>query len=94
MARHLCRPYAKRGGHVAHTEVEFATLLRFTEQTLGLRSLGATDDTPYLHDLNDFFQSKPEPFASVDPREPTTCKTLAPRRNPHVHSRWARMIDD
>jgi len=84
-------PYAKRKA-VAHTEVEFGTLLKFTEQTLGLRSLGATDDSPYLHNLDDFFQDKPQPFATINPREPLSCKGLLKRR-PHSHSRWARLID-
>lgn len=85
-------PYAKRK-YVAHTEIEFATLLKFTEETLGLRSLGATDTSPYLHDLDDFFQSKPEPFATVNPHEPVSCKILDAKHNPHSNSRWLRMVD-
>jgi len=84
-------PYAKNG-QVAHTEIEFATLLKFTEETLGLRSLGATDATPYLNNLDDFFQTKPQPFASINPREPISCQILA--KPPRSHSRWLRMVDD
>lgn len=86
-------PYVRRK-HVAHTEIEFGTLLKFTEETLGLKSLGATDDSPYLHDLNDFFQDKPEPFATINPHEPVSCKILGTKRNPHSKSRWLRMVDD
>lgn len=86
-------PYAKRM-HVAHTEIEFATLLKFTEDTFGLRSLGATDASPYLHDLDDFFQSEPHPFASINPREPTSCKILDVKRRSAGRSRWLHMIDD
>jgi phospholipase C len=85
-------PYAKRKT-VAHTEIEFATLLKFTEETLGLRSLGATDDSSYLHDLDNFFQAKPEPFESINPREPISCKVLPDKIKPSSNSRWARMID-
>ncbi|MFY9719174.1 MAG: alkaline phosphatase family protein [Candidatus Cybelea sp.] len=84
-------PYAKRKT-VAHTETEFGTLLKFTEETLGLRSLGATDDSQYLNNLDDFFQNKPQPFATIDPREPYSCKVLLKSRL-HSHSRWARLID-
>ena len=86
-------PYAKQK-YVAHTEIEFATLLKFTEQTLGLKSLRATDASPYLHDLDDFFQSEPQPFQSIDPREPSTCKILDVKPNAAARSRWLRMLDD
>ena len=82
-------PYAKPK-HVA-TEIEFATLLKFTEQTLGLSSLGATDASPYLNSLDDFFQSKPQPFATINPREPSSCKILDTKTNPASKSRWIRM---
>lgn len=86
-------PYAKRN-HVAHTEIEFGTLLKYTEETLGLRSLGATDASPYLHDLNEFFQDSPQPFATINPREPISCKILDAKRKPSSRSRWLRMVDD
>ena len=58
-------PYAQRGV-VAHTNVEFATLLKFTETTFGLGSLGATDTSPYLNNLNAFFNfSAPKPFVKI-----------------------------
>ncbi len=84
-------PYSKLK-NVVHTETEFATVAKFTEQLLGLRSLGATDDTPYLNDLDGFFQSKPEPFEAINPREPISCKLL--QNKPPTNSKWARMIDD
>jgi phospholipase C len=84
-------PYSKLKT-VVHTETEFGTVAKFTEQLLGLRSLGATDDTPYLNNLDGFFQSKPEPFEAINPREPTSCKIL--QNKPPTNSKWARMIDD
>ncbi|HEU5480620.1 MAG TPA: alkaline phosphatase family protein, partial [Candidatus Tumulicola sp.] len=87
-------PYAKRG-HVAKTDVEFATLLKFTEQTFGLRSLGATDDSPYLNDLDDFFQSSPQPFTKIKLPNYYLCSESAhPRPNPATHSRWLEMDGD
>lgn len=86
-------PYAKRN-HVGHTEIEFGTLLKFTEETLGLRSLDATDASPYLNNLDDFFQSKPEPFATINPREPVSCKILDVKRGSASKSRWLRMDGD
>ena len=84
-------PYSKLKT-VVHTETEFGTVAKFTEQLLGLRSLGATDDTPYLNNLDGFFQSKPEPFEAINPREPISCKIL--QNKPPTNSKWARMIDD
>jgi phospholipase C len=65
-------PYAKRG-HVAHTNTEFGTLLAFTEQTFGLGTLspGSDDTTPYLNNLNDFFNwTQPRPFQPVITDQP------------------------
>lgn len=86
-------PYSKRKV-VAHTEIEFATLIKFTEETFKLDSLGATDKSDYLHNLDDFFQSEPQPFESVDPREPTSCRILDAKRKPRARSRWLHMLDD
>ena len=58
-------PYAKRG-HISSTDIEFGTLLNFTETTFGLGSLGQTDASPYLNNLNDFFNWKlPQPFRPI-----------------------------
>ncbi len=88
-------PYAKHG-YVAHTDIEFATLLKFTEETFGLKSLGATDDSPYLHDLDDFFQSKAQPFTKikVPPGIAFPCSILPDKVKPNSSSRWLRMVDD
>jgi phospholipase C len=85
-------PYAKRG-HVAHTEVEFGTLLKFTEETLGLQSLDADDASPYLNDLDDFFQTKAQKFQSINPRQPISCKVFDPKVSPSARSRWLRLDD-
>jgi phospholipase C len=88
-------PYAKHG-HVAHTDVEFATLLKFTEETFGLRDLGATDTSPYLNDLNDFFQSTPRPFSKIKVplRISIPCSILPDKKQPNSPSRWLRMVGD
>jgi phospholipase C len=86
-------PYAK-AKHVAHTEIEFATLLKFTEQTLGLRSLDATDTSHYLHDLDDFFQPDPKPFTKIPIPNYYLCNDgSARKRNERAAgSRWLRMV--
>jgi phospholipase C len=86
-------PYAKRG-YVAHTNVEFATLLKFTEETFGLKDLGATDTTRYLNDLNDFFQSTAQPFKKIKVplRISIPCSILPKKANPNSTSRWLRMV--
>jgi phospholipase C len=88
-------PYAKPG-YVAHTDVEFATLLKFTEETLGLKNLGATDTTPYLNDLNDFFQSTAHPFTKikVPSRISVPCSILPKNANLGSRSRWIQMDGD
>jgi phospholipase C len=86
-------PYAKRNV-VAHTETEFGTLLKFTEETLGLEPLGGTDTSPYVHGLDDFFQNNAQPFVSVDPQEPVSCKGIGGKRDAQARSRWVRMLGD
>jgi phospholipase C len=89
-------PYVK-SGYVSHTNTEFATLLKFAEKTFGLGSLGATDSTPYLNNLDDFFGNtynafQPIPLKQYLQQYPL-CKPglLTNVRAPH--SRWAKMID-
>jgi phospholipase C len=87
-------PYARRGV-VAHTNTEFATLLKFTETTFGLGSLGATDTSPYLNNFNAFFNwSSPQPFVKI--KQPVSLCTLLPdeERAGAPHSRWLKMVDD
>jgi phospholipase C len=88
-------PYAKHA-YVAHTDVEFATLLKFTEETFGLKNLGATDTSPYLNNLNDFFQSTAQPFKriKVPLRISIPCSILPKKANPNSSSRWLRMVGD
>lgn len=45
-------PYAKQG-YVSHVHYEFGSILKFIEQTFGLKSLGTTDAR--ANDLSDFF---------------------------------------
>ena len=52
-------PYAKQG-YVSHTRYEFGSLLKFIEQTYGLRSLGTTDvDAKDLSDCFTFNRMRP-----------------------------------
>lgn len=86
-------PYTKPG--VVKTPIEFATLMKFAENTFGLRSLGATDDSPYLNDLDQFFQREPRTFTKIPIPGYYLCS-----EGPHARSkaqsgsRWLRMIDE
>jgi phospholipase C len=57
-------PYAKRG-YVSHAQHEFGSILKFTEETFGLPSLGTTDKR--ADDLSDCFnfRAKPSPYKYV-----------------------------
>jgi len=57
-------PYAKKG-YVSHVQHEFGSILKFTEETFGLGSLGTTDVR--ADDLSDFFNfnKKPRPFKQI-----------------------------
>jgi phospholipase C len=58
-------PYAKTN-YIAHTQYEFGSILKFTENTLGLASLGNTDArATNLSDCFDF-QHSPRPFKPID----------------------------
>lgn len=59
-------PYAKEG-YVSHVHYEFGSILKFIEETFGLKSLGTTDKR--ANDLSDFFD-----FAQP-PRQFTPIKT-------------------
>jgi phospholipase C len=64
--------YAQRG-RVVHTDTEFGTLLKFAEETFGLGSLGTDDASPYLNDLDAFFDwSAPKPPAVVRTFRPSS----------------------
>jgi phospholipase C len=57
-------PYAK-AGYVSHVQYEFGSLLKFTETTFGLGSLGTTD--AIANDLTDCFDfgQRPRPFKPI-----------------------------
>jgi phospholipase C len=60
-------PYVKRG-YVSHVNHEFGSILRFTEQALGLPSLGERDTrSDDLSDMFDFTQA-PAPYKAVATR--------------------------
>jgi phospholipase C len=88
-------PFAKRGV-VVHTNAEFGTLMQFTEKTFGLGSLGATDASPYLNNLNDFFDfSSAKPFVPIDIPGSIVCNdTLRTRAGAARNSKWLHMIGD
>lgn len=93
-------PYARHG--VIHSNAEFATLNKFTEDTFDLGSMeGSTDTSPYLNNLNDFFDfnKKPDAFVKVpDQGYGSDCsgvgpRSIAPRTSPYdKRSRWLRII--
>jgi phospholipase C len=89
-------PYAKRN-YVSHTNAEFGTLLKFTENTFGLGSLGATDASPYINNLDDFFDwNKKQTFTSIQLPDYAYCNL--PSADSHrvspSSSRWLKMIRD
>jgi phospholipase C len=87
-------PYAHRG-IVAHTNVEFASLLKFTEQNFNLGSLGATDTSPYLNNLNAFFDfSVARPFVSITTPSFSHCSFLESQHRAPSKSRWLKMVND
>jgi phospholipase C len=57
-------PYAKRG-YVSHVRYEFGSILKFIEETFGLKSLGTTDAR--ANDLSDCFDfsGPPRPFERI-----------------------------
>ena len=60
----IVSPYAKRG-YISHTQYEFASILRFIEDTWGLGSLGPHDrNANSIADALDFNQ-KPRPFQPI-----------------------------
>jgi phospholipase C len=63
----IVSPYAKRG-YVSHTQHEFGSILRFTEEVFGLPSLGYTDARS--DDLADCFNFRAGPHAYLDVAAP------------------------
>jgi phospholipase C len=73
-------PYA-RPAYVSHVPHEFGSILKFTEETFGLPSLGQTDvRADNLADCFDFTQS-PIPFAQVATKLPPSYFLTQPRSN-------------
>jgi phospholipase C len=89
-------PYVNKG--VVHTNIEFATLNKFAETTFALGSLGATDASPYLNNLNGFFNfnQTPQKFTPIPFPSYLRCKYFlsAPQpRDDASGSRWLHMVD-
>lgn len=99
-------PYIKRAGMIVKTPTEFATLLKFAETTFNLPSLNATDTTPYLNDLDGYFDFTHPPYKFTNIAAPYTTRcywsahgNIAGRkeRGPGPgsdQSRWLRIIND
>jgi len=92
-------PYVNSGA-VVHTNTEFATLNKFVETAFGLGSLGATDATPYLNNLDGFFNfnQKPQKFTPIPDPGYSGCNYLGGDAMPLApnasKSRWLRMVGD
>jgi phospholipase C len=89
-------PYAKHN-YVSHTNAEFGTLLKFAETTFGLGSLGTTDASPYVNNLDDFFDwNKKQSFTPITLPNYLYCNapSSAARRVVPSSSRWLKMIHD
>jgi phospholipase C len=78
---------------VVHTDIEFATLLKFAETNFNLGSLGATDASPYIHDLNDFFDfsTKPQPFTKIKIPSGILCSIASDKPRGKQLSRWEKL---
>ncbi|MGB6601894.1 MAG: alkaline phosphatase family protein [Candidatus Cybelea sp.] len=74
-------PYAKTG-YVSHVRHEFGSILKFTEATFGLPSLGTTDER--ADDLSDCFtfSKKPKPFARIRSKYPPSYFFHLPSQEP------------
>jgi phospholipase C len=70
----IISPYSAKG--VYHTEIEFASVLRFMEETFNLPSLGAADTV--ANDMQDAFNFNQSPL----PPLVLTQRTCAPRTTP------------
>lgn len=89
-------PYAKRG-YVSHSPGEFGTLLNFTEDAFHLGSLNTTDASPYVGNLDDYFDfNNPQPFTNIALPSYLLCNYGAQAHNrlAPATSRWLKMIHD
>jgi phospholipase C len=75
-------PYVPKG-EIAHTQYEFGSVLKFTEETFGLGSMGTTDArATSIAGIFDFAQ-KPRRFVPVEaPASTTFCKNGADEAEP------------
>jgi phospholipase C len=70
-------PYARETsssepGYISHTQYEFGSIIKFIEQTWGLRSLGTTDQrATSILDCFDFTQ-QPRSFTAIPSKYPTS----------------------
>jgi phospholipase C len=74
-------PYAKTD-YVSHVQHEFGSILKFTEETFGLPSLGTTDAR--ADDLSDCFtfSKKPKPFVRIRSKYPPSYFFHLPSEEP------------
>ena len=70
----IISPYSNKG--VYHTEIEFASVLRFMEETFNLPSLGGADTV--ANDMQDAFNFNQSPLLPMV----LTQRTCAPRTTP------------
>jgi phospholipase C len=77
-------PYARKG-YVSHTQHEFGSILKFTEKTFGLPTLGTTDRR--ADDLGDLFNFR-------QPPTPYTYIQAPYSRSYFLHQRPADSLDD
>jgi hypothetical protein len=66
----IVSPYPKAVGYVSHTQYEFGSILKFTEEAFGLKSLEKTDLR--ANSLSDSFnfRQKPIPFKTIPAKYP------------------------
>lgn len=88
-------PFAKPG-YIAKTNTEFATLIKFTENIFGLGSLGKADTSPYLNNLDQFFDfGTTRKFVPIGIPNYLVCNSGVKRSALHrTRSRWLQMIGE
>jgi phospholipase C len=74
----IVSPYPKAVGYVSHTQYEFGSILKFTEETFGLNSLNKTDVR--ANSLSDSFNfsRKPLQFKTIPAKYPASKFLLEP----------------
>jgi phospholipase C len=75
-------PYAKPG-YVSHVQHEFGSILKFTEETFGLPSLGTTDArADDLSDCFNFTNLQPRRFKRIKAKYPPSYFFHLPQKEP------------